>query len=283
MFFDAGRYSADTIRLTLVGDLRRAIAGDELVLQYQPKAKLGDGEIASVEALVRWQHPTRGLIGPDEFIPLAQQTTLVKPLTLWVLDEAMRQCRAWDDEGIAVSIAVNVSPRNLVDERFPDDVAMLLKKWSLWPNRIELEITESAIVADMRLAKSVLDRFAAMGIALSIDDFGTGYSSLSHLKNLPVRELKIDRGFVGRMRESEDDAAIVRSTIELGHNLGLMVVAEGVESEETWAHLRALGCDSAQGYYLSRPLFADELPSLLNSRTQAGGGRWKQSREEPAA
>jgi diguanylate cyclase (GGDEF)-like protein len=165
--FDSSCDTAATVRLTLVSELRRAIKENELVLHYQPKATLDTGEVSSVEALVRWQHPTRGLLPPDQFIPLAQQTTLVKPLTLWVLDEAMRQCRAWEDEGLVLTVAVNLSPRTLVDERFPDDVAGLLKKWSLWPSRIELEITESAIVSDLRLAKTVLGRFAAMGILLS--------------------------------------------------------------------------------------------------------------------
>jgi EAL domain-containing protein (putative c-di-GMP-specific phosphodiesterase class I) len=264
VIFDASHESADTIRLTLVSELRSAIRGNELVLHYQPKATLATDEIKSVEALVRWQHPTRGLVGPDEFIPVAQQTTLVKPLTLWVLNEAMRQCRAWVDEGLDLSVAVNLSPRNLLDDRFPDDVSSLLARWDLSPARIELEITESAIVSDLRRAKSVLDRLASLGILLSVDDFGTGYSSLSHLKNLPVRELKIDRSFVECMTNDPDDASIVRSTIELAKSLGLTVVAEGVETAETWAELRALGCDRAQGYVLSRPLNPDELRQLLH-------------------
>jgi diguanylate cyclase (GGDEF)-like protein len=262
-FYDAATSQADTGKLTIVTELRRAIENDELVLHYQPKADLETGQVASVEALVRWEHPERGLIPPDEFIPLAQQTTLVKPLTMWVLNEALRQCRAWEDDGLVLSVAVNLSPRNLSDQQLPADLALLLKKWRLAPSRVELEITETAILSDPFRAKTVLDRLGAMGVRLSIDDFGTGYSSLDYLKRLPVNEIKIDRSFVTRMLESEDDRIIVGSTIELARNLGLDVVAEGVEDEETWARLKALRCDTAQGYLLSRPLPAAELTSRL--------------------
>jgi diguanylate cyclase (GGDEF)-like protein len=261
--YDAATSPMDTGKLTIVTELRRAIENDELVLHYQPKADLASGEVTSVEALVRWEHPERGLIPPDDFIPVAQQTTLVKPLTTWVLNEALRQCRAWEDEGLTLSVAINLSPRNLSDPELPTDLASLLKKWRLAPSRVELEITETAIVSDPFRAKAVLDRLGAMGVRLSIDDFGTGYSSLEYLKRLPVNEIKIDRSFVTRMLESEDDGIIVRSTIDLARNLGLDVVAEGVEDEETWSKLKALNCDTAQGYLLSRPLPAEELTSRL--------------------
>jgi diguanylate cyclase (GGDEF)-like protein len=275
--YDAATSHRDTGKLTIVTELRRAIENDELVLHYQPKADLATGEIASVEALVRWQHPERGLIPPGDFIPLAQQTTLVTPLTMWVLDEALRQCRAWEDEdGLVLSVAVNLSPRNLLDAQLPAHVAKLLKKWDLSPSRIELEITESAIVSDPFRAKAVLERLGAMGVRLSIDDFGTGYSSLDYLKRLPVNEIKIDRSFVTRMLESEDDTIIVSSTIELARNLGLDVVAEGVEDEETLARLKSLDCDSAQGYLLSRPVPADELTSLLRERQPDEGSTSKE-------
>ena len=267
--YDAATSHRDTGKLTIVTELRRAIENHELVLHYQPKADLATGEITSVEALVRWQHPVRGLIPPSEFIPLAQQTTLVTPLTKWVLNEALRQCRAWQDEGLVLSVAVNLSPRNLLDAQLPTDLAKLLKKWRLPPSRIELEITETAIVADPFRAKAVLDRLGAMGVRLSIDDFGTGYSSLEYLKRLPVNEIKIDQSFVTRMLESEDDGIIVRSTIELARNLGLDVVAEGVEDEATWARLKELHCDIGQGYLLSRPLPAAELTALVR---QLNGG-----------
>jgi diguanylate cyclase (GGDEF)-like protein len=269
--YDETTSQPDTGKLTIVTELRRAIENDELVLHYQPKANVSTGEIASVEALVRWQHPVRGLIPPGDFIPLAQQTTLVGPLTMWVLNEALRQCRAWEDDGLVLSVAVNLSPRNLLDAQLPTHLARLLKKWRLTPSRIELEITETAIVSDPFRAKAVLERLGAMGVRLSIDDFGTGYSSLDYLKRLPVNEIKIDRSFVTRMLESEDDGIIVSSTIELARNLGLDVVAEGVEDEETLALLKSLHCDIAQGYLLSRPLPPDELTSLLRKLRTEGG------------
>jgi diguanylate cyclase len=225
--------------------------------------------VRSVEALLRWNHPERGLVPPDEFIPLAQNTGLVKPLTLYVLDEALRQCRAWLDSGLRLSIAVNLSTRNLLDVQFPTEVRGLLDRWDVEPGLLELEITESTMLADPVRCKQILERLSQMGIRLSIDDFGTGYSSLAYLKGLPVDEIKIDRSFVLGMGSSEDDATIVRSTIDLGRNLGLEVVAEGVETEEVWNHLGSLGCTVAQGYYLSRPVPPEELRSWLEARRSA--------------
>jgi diguanylate cyclase (GGDEF)-like protein len=265
-FYDTVSHGRDPVRLTLVGELRRAIDERELVLHYQPKAFLSDGEVQSVEALVRWNHPTRGLVPPDEFIPLAQQTGLMKPLTFYVLDAAMRQCVAWQKEGLVLSIAVNLSMRNLLDVDFPDEVQSLIDTWGIEPSRLELEITESTMLTNPTRTKTVLSRLDEMGIRLSIDDFGVGYTSLAYLKSLPVSEIKIDRSFVMAMLEDEDDAVIVRSTIELARNLGLEVVAEGVETEAAWNHLSGLGCDIAQGYYLSRPVAADELGAWLRSR-----------------
>jgi len=260
----------DPGRLTLVGELRRALEHRELTLYYQPKAVLADGEVHSVEALLRWNHPARGLVGPDDFIPLAQQTGLIKPLTLYVLDEALRQCRAWLEAGERLAIAVNLSTRNLLDIQFPTEVQGLLDRWRIDPALLELEITESTMLADPIRTKQILERLSAMGIRLSIDDFGTGYSSLAYLKGLPVDEIKIDRSFVMGMDRSEDDATIVRSTIDLGRNLGLEVVAEGVETEAVWNHLTSLGCTVAQGYYLSRPVPPAELRAWLAAR-RAGG------------
>ncbi|HEY1370315.1 MAG TPA: EAL domain-containing protein [Gaiellaceae bacterium] len=265
-FYDNDADQYDPARLTLVGELRRAIEERELVLYYQPKAQLASGEVASVEALVRWNHPRRGLVPPDEFIPLAQQTSLIRPLTLYVVDEALRQCRAWQEEGLTVSIAVNLSMRNLLDLDFPEHVEELLERWQVGRSLLEFEITESTVLADPVRAKLVLEKLSAMGIRLSIDDFGTGYSSLAYLKRLPVDEIKIDRSFVMNMTSCEDDAAIVRSTIDLGRNLGLEVVAEGVETEEIWNSLETLGCTIAQGYYLSRPVPASELGDWLRRR-----------------
>jgi diguanylate cyclase (GGDEF)-like protein/PAS domain S-box-containing protein len=266
VFYDGTRSEADPARLTLVSELRRAIEQRELVLYYQPKAALASGAVQSVEALLRWNHPERGLVGPDEFIPLAQQTGLIKPLTLYVLDEALTQCRAWQRAGLTLGVAVNLSVRNLLDTDFPQQVKRLLQKREVDPALLQLEITESSVLSDPVRTKRVLDKLAAMGIALSIDDFGTGYSSLSYLSQLPVNEIKIDRSFVMNMAQSDNDAVIVRSTIDLGRNLGLQVVAEGVETEQAWDELSELGCTLAQGYYLSRPVPAAELTQWLLRR-----------------
>jgi diguanylate cyclase (GGDEF)-like protein/PAS domain S-box-containing protein len=265
-FYDADCIPHGTKRLTIVGELRRALDQRELILHYQPKALLSDGEIRSVEALIRWHHPDRGLVAPDEFIPIAHQTGLIKPLTLYVIDEALRQCRAWQDEGVRLAIAVNLSPRSLVDPDFPAQVAGLLERWSIEPTLLEFEITESSMLADPARTKQILEQLAEMKIRLSIDDFGTGYSSLAYLKRLPVSEIKIDRSFVMNMDNDEDDAIIVRSTIDLGRNLGLDVVAEGVETAETWDLLASLGCTAAQGDYLGRPVPGAELLASLAGR-----------------
>jgi EAL domain-containing protein (putative c-di-GMP-specific phosphodiesterase class I) len=221
-----------------------------------------------VEALVRWQHPRHGLMMPDEFIPLAEHTGLIKPLTQYVLHQALRQCRTWHQAGLELSVAVNLSVRSLQDEDFPDEVARLLEEHEVDPSWLELEITESAIVVDPIRALGVLGRLGVMGVGLSLDDFGTGYSSLAYLKRLPVREIKIDKSFIINMALDDNDAVIVRSTIELARNLGLQVVAEGVETQEMWTLLADLGCDLAQGYYLSRPIPAEDITSWL-----AGSGR----------
>jgi diguanylate cyclase (GGDEF)-like protein/PAS domain S-box-containing protein len=271
LFYDASRSESDPARLTLVSELRRAIEQRELVLYYQPKAALSSGEVRSVEALLRWNHPTRGLVGPDEFIPLAQQTGLIKPLTLYVLAEALEQCRAWGREGMVLGVAVNLSVRNLLDAEFPDQVRRLLDKHGVDPGLLELEITESTVLSDPVRTKRVLDKLDAMGVSLSIDDFGTGYSSLSYLSQLPVNEIKIDRSFVMNMTECDNDAVIVRSTIDLARNLGLQVVAEGVETEQAWDELSELGCTLAQGYYLTRPVPAADLTQWLRRRPQQAG------------
>jgi diguanylate cyclase (GGDEF)-like protein/PAS domain S-box-containing protein len=273
VFYDNSLVRQDTARLTLMGELRRALDEHELVLYYQPKAILADGEVHAVEALLRWNHPVRGFIPPDDFIPMAQRTGLIKPLTLYVIDEALRQSRSWLDDGLRLAIAVNLSPRNLVDAGFPTQVAGLLERWHIEPSLLEFEITESAMLADPTRTKLILEQLAAMGIRLSVDDFGTGYSSLAYLKRLPVSEIKVDRSFVMNMDEDEDDAIIVRSTIDLGRNLGLDVVAEGVESEQVWDRLKALGCTAAQGYYLSRAVPAVELQTWLSERRTAARER----------
>jgi diguanylate cyclase (GGDEF)-like protein len=261
-------YSPD--RLTMLTELRRAIDQGELVLHYQPKADLRTGDVHGAEALVRWSHPVRGLIPPDEFIPLAQKTGVIVPLTFFVLNEALRQCRTWQLEGVDLCVGVNLSARNLLDVHLPDTVGELLGRWEVSPSLLELEITESTILADPIRAMHVLSRLGGMGVRLAIDDFGTGYSSLAYLKRLPVDELKIDKSFVQGMEDDENDAVIVRSTIDLGRNLGLRVVAEGVETATAWQQLLALGCDVAQGYYLSRPVPAAELAAWVRARREGG-------------
>ncbi len=251
-------------RLALVGEMRGAIDHDEFVLHYQPKISLKTGEVGGVEALIRWQHPMREMVYPDEFIPLAEHTGLIEPITRYVLDEVLRQCAEWRRQGLNLPIAVNLSARILLDEDFPDRVADALRHWGVAPSLLQFEITESTLVADPKRALGVLTRLSQMGVQLSIDDFGTGYSSLSHLKRLPLKELKIDKSFVMNMTADENDLVIVRSTIDLGRNLGLQVVAEGVETADVWAKLSDLGCDYAQGYYSARPMPANELVNWLS-------------------
>ncbi|MBI3301707.1 MAG: EAL domain-containing protein [Deltaproteobacteria bacterium] len=268
---DQDHYSPE--RLILTGELRHAIEHDQLLLHYQPKAHFATGQVSHVEALVRWQHPPHGLLPPDRFVPLAEQTGLIKPLSLWVLNTALRQCHAWQQEGLTLHVAVNLSMRNLQDPRLPDIITELLATWSVAPTCLDVEITESALAADPERALEILTRLGEMGVRISIDDFGTGYSSLAYLKRLPVDEIKIDKSFVIGMTADDNDAAIVRSTIDLGHNLGLAVVAEGVENQATWDLLAALGCDFAQGYYLSRPVPAVELTHWLREPPWSMGGQ----------
>jgi EAL domain-containing protein (putative c-di-GMP-specific phosphodiesterase class I) len=256
-------------RLTLVGELRRALEEGELVLHYQPKATLADGDVRGVEALVRWQHPERGLVPPDVFIPVAEQTGLIRPLTLFVVERALRQCRAWREQGLDLTVAVNVAMRNILDDRFPDELADLLQQHRLEPETLELELTETSVLADPPRAKAILQRLRDAGVKLAVDDFGTGYASLAYLSELPVDEIKIDRSFVMAMDREEQYARIVRSTIDLGRNLRLSVVAEGVETSEVWSQLAELGCHSAQGYFLARPLPAEELTPWLRERLDA--------------
>jgi EAL domain-containing protein (putative c-di-GMP-specific phosphodiesterase class I) len=215
--------------------------------------------------LLRWQHPRDGQIPPDEFIPLAEQTGLIHQLTLRVLDEALRQHRAWRSQGFHVPIAVNFSMRNLHDPDIADAVARLLLRWQVPATMLEIEITESSLMADPARALEALRRLRAMGVQVAIDDFGTGYASLAHLKQLPVDVLKIDRSFVRELERERSDRAIVRATVDLAHNLELRVVAEGVEDRATAEYLADIGCDHAQGYYFARPLPAEELTRWLRS------------------
>jgi diguanylate cyclase (GGDEF)-like protein len=257
-------YSED--RLGLLAELRRALEQDELVLHYQPKVDLGSGAVTGVEALVRWEHPTRGLLAPDEFVPLAERTGAIADLTRWVVDTALAQHRAWRDAGVDLPIAVNLAAANIVDLTLPERVAHLLARHGVSGDRLECEISEHTVMADPVRATEVLARLRALGVRLSLDDFGTGHSSLAYLKRLPLDEVKIDRSFVAGMAEDENDAVIVRSTIDLARNLGLAVVAEGVESAEIMRGLADLSCDTAQGFHVSRPLPADALLAWLSGQ-----------------
>jgi diguanylate cyclase (GGDEF)-like protein len=246
-------------RLGLAGELRRAIETGELVLHYQPIVDCRTRRVCGVEALVHWQHPSQGLLLPDQFIPLAEETGLIDLLSHWVLERALQQGRAWLQDGLHLSMAVNVSMRNLRDRRLPEILAPLLATYDLPPGWLTLEITESAVMADPERALGVLGHLRALGVRVAIDDFGTGYSSLAYLKRLPVDQLKIDRSFTSNVASDRSDLAIVSSVVELGHQLDLQVVAEGVEDNASWTLLLDLGCDEGQGYLFSRPLPADDL------------------------
>lgn len=253
-------------RLALVGELHEALEREEFVLHFQPQLDLVSGDVVAVEALLRWQHPERGLIPPDDFIPLVKDSALIKPLTHYVIDHALAQCRAWIDVGRHLRVAVNLTMRNLIDADFPWDVEKLLRKHQVSPDMLELEITETSILADPRRTEAALRQLAKMGIRLSIDDFGTGYSFLTHVTWLPVDEVKIDRSFVTDLSNSPDDLAVVRSTIQLARSLGKEVVAEGVETEEVLLELEQLGCHLAQGYHVSRPLPIAALDEWLATK-----------------
>ncbi|MFN3298548.1 putative bifunctional diguanylate cyclase/phosphodiesterase, partial [Caldimonas sp.] len=262
--FDSG--SARTI--SLLSGLRRAIDQGELRLVLQPKVALHSACVEGAEALVRWQHPQRGLVPPMEFIPFAEQTGFIRTLTAWILDECLRTWRDLRAQGLAVPLSVNLSTRDLMDLELPQKFAALLQRHGAPAEALCLEITESAIMDDPARAQHTLERLNEMGLRLAIDDFGTGYSSLAYLKRLPVHELKIDKSFVMQMERDSDDAKIVRSTVDLAHNLGLSVVAEGVETASHWRALRSLDCDLAQGYLIARPLPAGEFAAWVRRWTE---------------
>jgi diguanylate cyclase (GGDEF)-like protein len=245
----------DAANLALIGDLRQAIELDQLVLHYQPKAMMATGRVHAVEALVRWRHPTLGLLYPDRFVPLVERTDLIDKLTEWVVQRALRDLRALGPAADNLTMAVNVSARNLGRPGFPELVTRELEQSAIGAARLVVEITETA----------VLRQLDELGVEVSIDDFGSGHTSLGYLSELPVHELKIDRSFISDMLVNRSHAAIVRSIVDLGHNLGLRVVGEGVETQETWDILRASGCDSAQGYLLARPMAVGQLAQWLAS------------------
>jgi len=257
--FDLNYVEQNQQHLSLLAELRHAIEQNEFVLYYQPKVGFATGTITHVEALVRWIHLERGMIPPDQFIPYAEHTGYVRTITRWVIETALRQRRQWEEMGLPLTISVNISARDLMNSDLPKLFAGLMDKYGASPHWLCLEITESAIMGDPKRALGILEDLHNMGFSLSVDDFGTGYSSLAYLKKLPVSELKIDQSFVFHMADDQDDATIVRSTIDLGHNMGLVVVAEGIENKATWDMLNAMGCDLAQGYYISKPMAADAL------------------------
>jgi diguanylate cyclase (GGDEF)-like protein len=249
-FYDPSIDNATPEQLALAAELRRDIARGALLVEYQPKAALPSGDIVGVEALARWHHPQHGFISPEVFIGIAERSGLIRALTDHVLDIAIGQLAQWRLVGFDITMAVNISVRNLLDESLPNTVATALARHRVPASSLTLEITESTLIADPARTIATLNRLSAMGIAIAIDDFGTGYSSLSYLRRLPVDEIKIDKSFVQRMTTDESDSVIVRSTIDLGHNLGLNVTAEGVEDGQTWQLLAAAGCDEAQGFFL---------------------------------
>ena len=250
--------------LSLLGELRRAVEQHELRLVYQPKVSLRSSNVSAVEALIRWVHPERGVILPGYFIPFAEHTGYIKVLTRWVLAEAIRQCAEWLGSGLQLQISANISARDLLNRDLPDQIAALLAEHCVPAGFICLEITESGFMEDPEHALKVLDRLSGMGLRLAIDDYGAGYSSLSYIMKLPVQELKIDRSFIAGIMTNSDMPTIVRSTIELGHNLGMKVVAEGVEDGHSWDLLESLGCDDAQGYFSSPPLEAAALVQWMH-------------------
>ena len=253
-------------RLTLTTEFRHALDQNQLTLYFQPKVRMVDGQVWEVEALSRWQHPERGLLSPDQFVPLAEQTGLIHPFSLCVLQAALRRSKAWHRKGFTGRIAVNLSMHNLQGEKFPIIVEKLIKRSGWKPQWLSIEVTESAMAADPDCAVDVLSRLRAMGLWIAVDDFGTGYASFAAPKQLPVDEIKIDKSFVLGITSDAQDAAIARATIDLGQALGLIVTAEGVEGKAEWDCLADWGCDVAQGYYCSPPVPAAELLAW----TQAG-------------
>ncbi|MBP8272005.1 MAG: EAL domain-containing protein [Sphaerotilus sp.] len=272
LVYDTSMDTRSSASLSLLSELRQAIDQQELRLFVQPKVDLKTGRVLGGEALVRWLHPQRGLVPPMQFIPFAEQTGFIRQITIWMLEAGVQTLQDWQDAGLVMKLSINLSTRDLLDPELTDRVRQLLDRHRVSAARLCLEITESAIMDDPTRALQTLQKLHELGVHLSIDDFGTGYSSLAYLKRLPVDELKIDRSFVTNMERDLDDARIVQSTIGLAHNLGLTVVAEGVETDKAWALLARLGCDEGQGYGIGRPMPSDEFRAWV--------GRWRSPSEE---
>jgi EAL domain-containing protein (putative c-di-GMP-specific phosphodiesterase class I) len=253
--------------LAVVADLRRALDAGELRLHYQPKVNMQSRSVSSVEALVRWRHPVRGLLMPAAFIPFAERSGLIGKVTLWVIDEAVRQCREWADQGHFLTVAINISQSSLLDPAIGSALVAAIEAYDVPASAIEVEITESALTADLDGAAEALAALHAHGVRISIDDYGTGYSSIAHLRALPVQCIKIDRSYVAGMLEDPASTSIVRSTLDLAHELGLEVVAEGVETQVEYEALLAIGCDVAQGYYCARPMPGQSIVEWMTQLT----------------
>lgn len=273
--YDAGFDAHSPMRLEIMGALGRAIRENQLSLHFQPKVELSSHRVYGFESLLRWEHPELGFIPPNEFIPIAEMSSTIHSLTNWVLEESVKQAAYWVNKGHDISIAMNLSARNLLDDRIVIDLSRMLKKYQLDGRHLEMEITESMIMSDPQRAQVILEKISALGVMLSVDDFGTGYSSLGYLKRLPVKALKIDSSFVQNMLDDEQDEIIVNSTIQLAHNLGLKVVAEGVETEAVYHRLTQLKCDAAQGYFIARPL------EEVNAEKWLELGMWGSSKRLP--
>ena len=265
--YDADHNRHSTRRLALAGELQTAIADGLLEVFYQPKADLVTGRFTGVEALARWEHPQHGPIPPDEFVPLAEGTGQIRAMTSLVIGRVLEQARSWREQGVNLPISVNLSTSSLIDLDFAGQIEAMCKARNVEPSVLLLEITETQMMADPARTVRLLERLAQLGIEFSVDDFGTGYSSLSYLQRLPVHEIKVDKSFVLGMTADDSNTKIVRSIVDLGHNLGLRVVAEGVEDRLTWNALAAMKCDIAQGYYLSRPLPGPQLTAFLQTQS----------------
>ncbi|MGH2347413.1 MAG: putative bifunctional diguanylate cyclase/phosphodiesterase, partial [Chloroflexota bacterium] len=267
---DVDQHSPD--HLALPQEFRQALAGNGLFLQYQPLVDLEGGRVTTVEALLRWNHPRHGLIAPTRILPLAERIGVLDALTQWVLHTALRQCRAWHEGGLALRVAVNLSASTLQDDDLPAKVRVALAEHGVAAASLTLEITEEALMTDPSHALAVLNELCTMGVRLAIDDFGTGFSSLAYLKHLPVHTIKIDKSFVLGMAPGLEDDAIVRSVIELSHNLGLAVVAEGIEDQATMSRLAELSCDTGQGFFMSKPVSAGDLEQWMRTSTWGAAG-----------
>ena len=271
-FYDPDMEHYGVEHLSLLGDINNAMENGELAMYYQPKLDMRTHAVVGVEALVRWQHPEKGLISPDLFIPMIEDTNLIHSFTAWGLNEAMRHASEWHAQGLALTVSVNIAARSLMNPDIVGRIRDSLERWDVSPAQMMLEITETGLMTDPAVAKRTLGQIHELGVGLSIDDFGTGYSSLSYLKDLPVDELKIDRTFIHHMLDNPKDANIVQATIHLAHSLGLVVVAEGIENQTMWEQIAGFGCDKAQGYHMARPMPFPDVGVWI-ARHREGGTR----------